>query len=76
MAFKNGDAVTITDAYGGKTTGTLHLPDREYIVRYGTMGKYARVALIPQKLGSGYGLATLILENGRRFRTEGRLNHV
>lgn len=74
MAFKNGDAVAITDAHGKTTLGTLFLPDREYLVRYGKMGEYSRLEKIPQTLCAGYGVATLILENGNRFRTEGRLS--
>lgn len=68
MSFRNGDTVILTDsAYGTEVKGALHLPD---LVMYGNGRRWSE----PQKTYGGYGVHTLILPNGSRFRTEGRLS--
>lgn len=68
MTFKNGDKVTLIDAYGGHTTGELYLPDIElYSPATGKKWQETRIET------GAYAVHTLILEDGRRFRSEGRL---
>lgn len=68
MQFRNGDKVTLTDAYGTRTLGKLHLPD---INLYSPATGRKRTA--PRVETGAYATHTLILEDGRRFRSEGRL---
>lgn len=68
MTFKNGDKVTLIDAYGGHTVGSLHLPDLVlYAPSTGKKWTETRVET------GAYSVHTLILEDGRKFRSEGRL---
>lgn len=68
MQFRNGDRVTLIDAYGTRTLGTLHLPDiKLYSPSTGKKWTAPRVET------GAYAIHTLILEDGRRFRSEGRL---
>lgn len=68
MPFRNGDTVTLTDSvYGTQITGTLYLPD---LVMYGNGRQWSE----RQESQGSYGVHTLILTDGSRFRTEGRLS--
>lgn len=62
MTFRHGDPVTLD---GRK--GTLYLP---LLTMYG----HGRTWDEPQQTTGGYGVHTIILEDGSRFRTEGRLS--
>lgn len=64
--FKHGDNVIIFDAYGHHRAGTLHLPDQ---VQYTGNGSLLNV----RKTDGSYGVHTLNLPGGRKYRTEGRL---
>ncbi len=64
--FTHGQAVTLTDASGVESRGTLHLPD---VVMYGPQGQYT----LPRETSGGYGVHTIRKEDGSLFRTEGRV---
>lgn len=68
MTFKHGDAVTLCDRSGNTRTGKLHLPDKVYSGPRITPFTYAQSTL------GGYGLHTIILSDGSRFRTQGWLS--
>lgn len=76
--FKHGDRVTLHDAYGKATDGILHAPDEEF-TRFqrvpGSTEAVGQSVMVPQSLGGGYGVYTLILPGNRRFRSEGRIYH-
>lgn len=71
--FKHGDKVIIFDAYGHHKTGSLHLPDMGYSVFNHATPPIVRREKRPQYTDGAYGVHTLILSGGRRYRTEGRL---
>ncbi len=68
MKSRNGDHLTVTDAYGRTTEGTLHLPSLRM------SGPTVPAHDVPQVLTEGYQVVTPTLPNGNRFRTEGRLS--
>lgn len=65
--YKHNQPVTLTDTYGYVHEGTLHLPD---VASHSSRG----VEWLPRVTGGGYGVHTIRLEDGRLFRTEGRLS--
>lgn len=71
--FKHGDHVTLFDAYGGYKEGQLHSPDVECSVFDHSNPPRAHLEMRPQSTSGAYAVHTLILPDGRKFRTEGRL---
>lgn len=66
----HGAAVTLTDnVYGKVVVGSLHLPGQENIAHYhnGDITEY----VAPVLHDGSYGLHTIILSNGNRYRSEG-----
>lgn len=71
--YKHGQAVTLTGVDGTVKTGTLHLPDQG-------MSMYTRSGWKewdePRMTSGALGVHAIILADGARFRTHGRLSQV
>lgn len=70
--FKHGNPVILTDASGRETSGTLHFPPVTFT---GHTRNGAALTQEERTDTGAYAVHTIILEDGHRFRTEGRLQH-
>lgn len=63
--FVNGNTVKL-EGTSGSVVGELHLPNAVFFTQYGIKSE-------PRQTSGGYGLHTLILPDGNRYRSKGRL---